>query len=167
MISETVERFVRARGCIEPFGFNVLNGMWVPAVMPVKGSTIERARDAWQRLTYPFSCEPSGVNGLRAAHRNAWSVVLAMQAPAVIFEDDVVNNSRPRDVHSFINTSGSCDLAFISESPYRNFLHAAGGYLDGTRGRPLVLLQHAQVCTKGRLLGIDHSIRRACMTKSQ
>ena len=165
IISETLERYLRAASAVRSMGFNP---SWLPAVMPPSSSTI-RSDAAWASVGDQHTgkgCPLIGDNGLRAAHRNAWNLIVAARVPMGVFEDDVVATTDDiQEAQSYMHGAENHDVVFLSEGPALIFMTTAALWITPRAARWMLNSTTHCVSTKlrgGFLKNIDHNMAAGC-----
>lgn len=157
VLSETLERYVRAEQAVQSLGFTAA---WLPAVMPPAAATDH----AWAHVGNQRTgrgCPLTGENGLRVAHRNAWKHIAMLQTPMAVFEDDVVaTTGNVEVVDACLKRAQGYDVAFLSEGPAMLFATTAALWVTPRAAR--WLLHNTSVCQPSRHRGIDHNVALGC-----
>ena len=166
VISSKPERFVRVKAAVEALGFEAAQ---LPAVFPPQPSDPSERRDEWRRVA--DGCQPTGNNGVRAAHRAAWRRISAANVSMAVFEEDAVPMPGVAvsvdDVRAFLTiaSDGGYDMAFLNEvcpnanSPY---LSNAAQWITPRAARRFLRQTSPCFPSRGEMMDIDHWTSRAC-----
>ena len=110
-------------------------------------------------------CQPTGNNGVRAAHRAAWRRISAANVSMAVFEEDAVPMPgvavSVEDVRAFlaIASDGGYDMAFLNEvcpnanSPY---LSNAAQWITPRAARRFLRQTSPCFPSRGEMMDIDH-----------
>ena len=158
VISETLERYVRAKAAVESIGFSAV---WLPAILAPGNNRSTGARAAWALVSR--GCQRNGEDGLRLAHRNAWQIVANAQTPMAIFEDDVMPSTHdPLEVQSYMQDTPDYDVTYLSEGPGMIFMTTAALWITPRAAQWLLHNTSRCLVRRGRAFGVDHNVASGC-----
>ena len=108
IMSSSIERFARAAAVAKALGFRAAH--LASSYPPANKSA------AWDQVT--GNCPRTGYNGVRAAHRNAWTLIEMANTSMAVFEDDIgAVAKRADEARAFLATAarGGYDVAYLNE----------------------------------------------------
>ena len=165
IISGNATRFASVKAKVKALGFDAEQ---MPAIFPPSQNDSLERHQAWTRHG---SCQTTGYNGVRAAHRQAWQRIVQTKTAMAVFEEDAVPMPglavSVKDVAAFlaIASKGGYDMAFLNEvcpDLNRPYLSNAAQWISPKAASAFLYATRQCFPSLGEMRDIDHHTGQAC-----